>query len=212
MFIIGFILSGTSADFKEAERLPGELAASLETIADECLIMDAELDLPEARKCLSVLAEISVSVRQWLTNDTDLDEVIAEVRHLNPFFMVFAPKIQPGFTTRLKSEQANIRKLLIRMDTMRRTSYVSAGYLIAEITALMILVLLMITEIGPLAPTILVVGVITGLMTYMLTLIRDLDNPFEYRRGRPGAADVDLAVLEQSEARLRSLGATIHSA
>ncbi|HZN81784.1 MAG TPA: hypothetical protein VFC01_19180 [Mycobacterium sp.] len=54
VFIIGFILSGTSADFKEAERLPGELAASLETIADECLIMDAELDLPEARKCLSV--------------------------------------------------------------------------------------------------------------------------------------------------------------
>ena len=161
---------------------------------------------------LGVLAEISASVRQWLTNDTDLDEVIAEVRHLNPFFMVFAPKIQPGFTTRLKSEQANIRKLLIRMDTMRRTSYVSAGYLIAEITALMILVLLMITEIGPLAPTILVVGVITVLMTYMLALIRDLDNPFEYRRGRPGAADVDLAVLEQSEARLRSLGATIHSA
>jgi hypothetical protein len=45
VFIIGFILSGTAADFKEAERLPGELTASLETIADECLIMDAELDL-----------------------------------------------------------------------------------------------------------------------------------------------------------------------
>jgi hypothetical protein len=212
VFIIGFILSGTSADFKEAERLPGELAASLETIADECLIMDVELDLPEARKCLSVLAEISASVRAWLTNDSDLDEVIAEVRRLNPFFMVFAPKIQAGFTTRLKSEQANIRKLLIRMDTMRRTSYVSAGYLIAEITALMILVLLMITEIGPLAPTILVVGVVTCLITYLLALIRDIDNPFEYRGGRPGAADVDLGVLEHSEARLRSLATTARSA
>jgi hypothetical protein len=39
VFIIGFILSGTTADFKEAERLPGELAASVETIADECLIV-----------------------------------------------------------------------------------------------------------------------------------------------------------------------------
>jgi hypothetical protein len=205
VFLIGFILSGTSADFKEAERLPGELAASLETIADECLIMDSEIDLPEARKCLSVLAEISSSVRWWLMHDTDLDEVIAEVRRLNPFFMVFAPKIQAGFTTRLKAEQANLRRLLIRMDTMRRTSYVSAGYLIAEITALMILGLLMVTEIGPLAPTILVVGVITCLMTYMLALIRDIDNPFEYRRARPGAADVDLSVLEHSETRLRSL-------
>jgi hypothetical protein len=212
VFIIGFILSGTSADFKEAERLPGELAASLETIADECLIMDAELDLPEARKCLSLLVEISAAVRLWLMNDADLDIVIAEVRRLNPFFMVFAAKIQAGFTTRLKSEQGNIRKLLIRMDTMRRTSYVSAGYLIAEVTALMILVLLMITEIGAVAPTILVVGVITYLMVYMLALIRDIDNPFEYRGGLPGPADVDLSVLEDSETRLRALVTTTRSA
>jgi hypothetical protein len=127
VFIIGFILSGTTADFKEAERLPGELVASLETIADECLIMDAELQIPEARECLSLLAEIGASVRLWLLHDTDLDGVIAKLRQLNPFFMVFAPKIQAGFTTRLKSEQANIRKLVIRMDTMRRTSYVSAA-------------------------------------------------------------------------------------
>jgi hypothetical protein len=98
------------------------------------------------------------------------------------------------------------------MDTMRRTSYVSAGYLISEVTALMILVVLMITEIGPLAPTILVVGVITYLMVYMLALIRDIDNPFEYRRGLPGPADVDLGVLERSETRLRSLATTIRSA
>ena len=212
VFIIGFILSGTAADFKEAERLPGELAASLETIADECLIMVAELDLPEARQCLLLLAEISGSVRLWLLDGTDLDDVLAKLRRLNPLFMVFAPKIQAGFTTRLKSEQGNIRRLLIRMDTMRRTSYVSAGYLISEVTALMILVVLMITEIGPLAPTILVVGVITYLMVYMLALIRDIDNPFEYRGGLPGAADVDLGVLEHSETRLRSLATTIRTA
>ena len=144
----------------------------------------------------SLLAEISGSVRLWLLHDRDLDDVMAKLRRLNPLFIVFAPKIQPGFTTRLKSEQGNIRKLAIRMDTMRRTSYVAAGYLIAEVTAVMILVLLMVTEIGPLAHTILVVGVITYLMVYMLALIRDIDNPFEYHGG-PGPADVD---LERSQA------------
>ncbi|MDT5188609.1 MAG: hypothetical protein QOI28_860, partial [Mycobacterium sp.] len=39
VFIVGFMLAGTTGDFKEAERLPGELAASLETVADECLII-----------------------------------------------------------------------------------------------------------------------------------------------------------------------------
>jgi hypothetical protein len=125
VFIIGFILSGTAADFKEAERLPGEVAGGLESIADECLIMDAELELPEARQCLSLLVEISSAIRSWLLHDDGLDDVMDCLRRLNPFFMVFAPKIQAGFTTRLKSEQANVRKLVIRMDTMRRTSYVS---------------------------------------------------------------------------------------
>jgi predicted membrane chloride channel (bestrophin family) len=205
VFIVGFMLSGTTGDFKEAERLPGELAASLETVADECLIMDAEQKLPEARQCVAQLVEIGNSVHRWLLENKGFDEVMADLRALNPLFMAFAPKIQPGFTTRLKSEQATMRRLVIRMETMRRTSYVSAGYLIAEITALAVLVLLLITEIGELTPTVLVVGVISFLLFYALALIRDLDNPFEYRDGKPGAADVNLEVLEHCEDRLRGL-------
>jgi len=205
VFIVGFMLAGTTGDFKEAERLPGELAASLETVADECLIIDEEFKLPEARQCVAQLVEIGNAVHWWLLHNQDLNDVMANLRALNPLFMVFAPKIQPGFTTRLKSEQATMRRLVIRMDTMRRTSYVSAGYLIAESTALVILVLLLITKIGEITPTVLVVGVISFLLIYALALIRDLDNPFEYRDGKPGAADVDLEVLERSEDRLRGL-------
>ena len=110
---------------------------------------------------MAQLVEIGNSVHRWLLRNQGFDEVMADLRALNPLFMVFAPKIQAGFTTRLKSEQAAMRRLVIRMDTMRRTSYVSAGYLIAEITALVILVLLLITQIGEITPTVLVVGVIS---------------------------------------------------
>ena len=73
----------------------------------------------------------------------------------------------------------------------------------------MILVLLLITEIGQVTPTVLVVGVISYLLYYVLALIRDLDNPFEYRDGKPGGADVNLEVLEHSEDRLRGLLTTM---
>jgi hypothetical protein len=33
-FVIAFILSGTLTDFKESEKLPGEIAANLEAIQD----------------------------------------------------------------------------------------------------------------------------------------------------------------------------------
>jgi hypothetical protein len=205
VFIIGFLLTGTSSDFKEAERLPGELAASLETIADECLIIREEQHLPEAQMCLADLLALGRSIQAWLRHDRGFDEVMGDIRALNGYYSAFAPKIQPGFTTRLKSEQAAIRKTVLRMDTMRRTSYVSAGYLIAEVIAALLGVILVLTDLGSIAPALALVGLIAYLVIYMLALIRDLDNPYEYPGGQPGAADVSLEVLQRHELRIKHL-------
>ncbi|QIG41437.1 hypothetical protein G5V58_00410 [Nocardioides anomalus] len=205
VFILGFLLTGTAGDFKEAERLPGEVSGSLETMADECLITYNDIRLPEARTCLEQLVQVAHAIRQWLLEDEGLDEVLSEVRAFNGPFTVMAPAIQAGFTTRLKSEQASIRRLVLRMDTMRRTSYVSAGYLIAEVTAALLVLVMLFTDLGPLGPTLCLVGLISYLLVYLVMLIRDLDNPFEYRDGVPGAADVSLDVLERTEHRLRAL-------
>jgi hypothetical protein len=205
VFIIGFLLTGTASDFKEAERLPGEIVSSLETIADECLIIREELRLPEAQMCLADLVALGRSIREWLVRNRGFDEVMADLRQLNGYFMVFAPAIQAGFTGRLKSEQATIRRLVIRMDTMRRTSYVSAGYLIAEVFAVLLVLVMLVTDLGPLGPTLALVGLVSYLLIYMLGLIRDLDDPFEYRDGVPGAADVSLEVMLRHEDRMRLL-------
>jgi hypothetical protein len=55
------------------------------------------------------------------------------------------------------------------------------------------------------------VGLISYLLIYLVSLIRDLDNPFEYKDGQPGAADVNLEVLERNEDRLRALLASLES-
>ena len=138
--------------------------------------------------------------------DRGFDDVMSDIRALNGPFRVFAPAIQAGFTTRLKTEQAAIRKLVLRMDTMRRTSYVSAGYLIAEVTARAPHGRAGLTDLGkPWRRRCVLVGLISYLLFYLVSLIRDLDNPFEYHNGKPGAADVSLDVLERNEDRLRAL-------
>lgn len=205
VFILGFLLNGTAGDFKEAEKLPGELAAGLETIADECLITYNDIQLPAAKECLQRLIEISGSIRSWLMHGRGFDDVMSDIRSLNEPFTVMAPAIQAGFTSRLKSEQSSIRKLVIRMDTMRRTSYVGAGYLIAEVTAVALCVVLVLTDLGARGPNLVLVALIAYLLFYLVGLIRDLDNPFEYYDGHPGAADVNLDVLARNEDRLRAL-------
>jgi hypothetical protein len=205
VFIVGFILAGTSGDFKEAERLPGEVAASIETIADECLIIREQQGLPEAQMCLADLLALGRGIREWLAHNRGLDEVMADIRQLNGYFMTFGSQVQGGVTGRLKAEQSTIRKLVIRMDTMRRTSYVSAGYLIAEVTAVVLTLIIVFTDLGPVTPNVAVGGLLAYLLIYTLGLIRDLDNPFEYKDGRPGVADVSLDVLIRHEERLKLL-------
>jgi hypothetical protein len=56
-----------------------------------------------------------------------------------------------------------------------------------------------------LTPSLCLVGLIFYLLIYMLGLIRDLDNPFEYINGERRGADVCLEVLERNENRLRGL-------
>src|SRR5688572_1927870 len=55
VFLLGFLLAGTLADYKESEKLPGDLAASLETIADECQILYRDKGARVALDCLGRL-------------------------------------------------------------------------------------------------------------------------------------------------------------
>ena len=141
IFILGFLLSGTAGDFKEAERQPGEVAASLETIADECLITYEESSCPRR------------TPRSAAHRDQPVGPAVADpgprpgrrdVRH--PRAQRAVPGVRTGDPGRLhhpaQDRAVRIRKLVMRMDTMRRTSYVAAGYLIAEVTAVLLFVLL----------------------------------------------------------------------
>ena len=204
VFLLGFLLAGTASDYKEAERLPGELAASLDTIADECLMVHAEKGEPHAAEAVERLRTLARSIREWLHHQRDLDSVLAQVRTLNETFLVFTPITLPGFVARLKSEQAALRRTLIRIDAIRTTSFVAAGYAIAELTGALLLLGLLLSEIGPLAESLFFTGVITLLMTYLFLLVRDLDNPFGYAGGAEGAADVSLKPLDDVAARLQA--------
>jgi hypothetical protein len=40
IFLLGFLIAGVISDYKESERLPGDLASSLEAIYDEAFILN----------------------------------------------------------------------------------------------------------------------------------------------------------------------------
>jgi hypothetical protein len=206
VFLLGFLLAGTLADYKESERLPGELGASLESITDECQILHEDKQAEPARECMHQVQEVAVALRDWFNRRIGVDKVLDELAALNPHFLAFEPLTQANFIVRLKQEQAAIRRMVIRINTIRETSFVGAGYAVAELTSALLVAILLFVEITPLGASLFFVGLITFLLAYMILLIKDLDDPFEYRDGeRNGAAEVSLDPLLHVERRIAGI-------
>jgi hypothetical protein len=203
IFLLGFLLAGTLADYKESEKMPGDLAASLETICDECLILYEDKRAPAARDCLGHMKGLADSIEAWLRSREPTDAVLERISGLNSYFLAFEPLTQPNFIVRLKQEQSAIRRMVIRISAIRETSFVMAGYAIAELTSLLLVIGLLFTEVGEVGIEVFLVATLAFLLGYMLLLIRDLDNPFEYDGAeQAGAAEVSLAPLEHVRKRL----------
>lgn len=141
-------------------------------------------------------------IGEWIRGRGDLDGVLDRVRALNEHLLAFEPHVQAGFVTRLKGEQREMRRILLRIDAIRGTSFVAAGYVLADVTAAILVGGLLLSDLGRLGEAVFLVGVITFVLRFMAALVRDLDNPFEYRQGEEGAADVSLAPLDALAARL----------
>jgi hypothetical protein len=120
---------------------------------------------------------------------------MARLDGLDDFFVAFESLTQANFIVRLKQEQSNVRRALVRIHTIRETSFISSGYMVAQITTLMLVSGLILSRIDPFYESLFFVGVITFLLVFLNLLIHDLDNPFGYYEG-DSAEDVSLKPLD----------------
>jgi hypothetical protein len=100
--------------------------------------------------------------------------------------------IQPNFLTRMKNEQANIRKMVIRVDNIRDLSFVQSAYAIVEALAFFVIFGLLILKVEPFYEALFFTLLVSFLMVYMIFLIKDLDNPFDYYEHRENGTEVSI--------------------
>jgi hypothetical protein len=204
VFLMGFLLSGVLSDYKESERLPGELAAALENLAQE--VRGIRYARPEAAvvPCLTQLSEFAAGLLAWFHKRQRTHALMEQLNNLTPQFALMEQWTQATLVARLKQEQSNLRRTVIRIHTIRETSFVSSGYLLADMITLLLCGGLIFVKIEPFYESLFFVGVISCVMIFLLMLIRDLDNPFGYYEAASGE-DVSLKPLEDAARRLDAI-------
>jgi hypothetical protein len=204
IFIFGFILSGVLSDYKESEKLPGELASGLDAIFDESYLIFKRTGSEAATECMRYSVGLAGALRQWFYRAERTKNIYSLVSGLNDHFLALEPLAQPTFMNRLKIEQTNIRRAVTRIHTIRETEFVSSAYAIGEILAFSLIIGLILVHIEPFYESMFFTFLVTFLVTYMLILIRELDNPFDYQECGQNLDSVSIKPLTDTEARLKS--------
>lgn len=204
IFLLGFLLSGTLADFKECERLVGDLAAGVESIADECMVVARGDGAEPGRRCLRELQALAADLMSVLERRQPIDVALGRISGLYEHLGTLEPFAQAPFLLRLRQEHASIRRNLVRIRALSEASFVIAGYAVAEISSGLVIVALLLVELDPFAQEFFFVLAVTLLIVYLLALIRELDRPFP-RNGSASSARVSLRPLGELAERLAGL-------
>jgi hypothetical protein len=201
-FLIGFLISGVISDYKESEKLPGEMAASLETIYDEAYILDKNKGNSITKNFLNYHKDLLKAINNWFYRKERTKSLIERLHKMDDHFAELEPMMQANFLTRMKNEQANLRKMVIRIDNIRDISFIQSAYAIVELLAFFVVTGLLILKIEPFYESVFFTMIVSFLVVYMIFLIKDLDNPFDYAEHGETGTEVSIKPIHDLTDRL----------
>jgi hypothetical protein len=204
VFLMGFLVSGVLSDYKESEKIPGEIASSINNIISELIYLLDDKKITKSKDCLKYCEELTTSILNWFHRREKTSILIAKARHLNSLFATIENDTQANYIVRLKNEMAILSKTIIRVDTIRDTSFISTGYQIAISITFLMCFGLVFSKIDPFYESLFFVGVISFLMIFLILLIHDLDDPFAYNK-KYSAENVSLYPINRVLADISNL-------
>ncbi len=203
VFLMGFLISGVLSDYKESEKIPGELASTLLTIADEIEYIHIKSgDTGFAKERFSFIYSLADEIRKWLYREVKTKNISVMIDNLSGEFFLMEKYALPNYIARLKQEQNNLRKIITRIHAIRETDFVFSGYFLARTVTFLLIIGLILLKVEPFYESLFFIGLITYLLIFLLRLIRDLDNPFGYDE-KNSIEDVSIHPLEDAIRKLK---------
>ncbi len=199
-FTISILFTTAMSDFKEAEKIPGEMAVLLKALRN-----DAKLACAVGNNCSeseNVVTHVEGLLKSILDNfrsnswhKTYLDK---EFEKINRDITALSVK-NVGVTVLAKMREniTNVDRLSHRIDYIGYTEDIPGAYIVSDIALGAVFLIFVFSKNEWGLGGLVLFGAITFVLSAIIFLIHDMDNPFEY--GRDTMADVDLTILFRLE-------------
>lgn len=207
VFLLGFLLNGVLSDYKESEKLPGELSTSLFLLAKEIKAIPIHTPGAPIKEDVEAIYYLCVSIIRWIKGEISTDQVMA-VYSLTHDHSVRASSWLKDSTLkgRLMAEMGVILRTINRIEVIRETDFATIVYLLAYAASGILCTGLTLIkgDSSSYYNTSFFLFCLSWILIFILHLISDLDNPFGFSDDS-SAEDVDLAILESTQLRLKAL-------
>jgi len=211
-FVFGLLLAATMTDFKESEKIPGEIAANLEAIKDWIYLAlraprtgTSDLCKEELNNTFlrQEMLTITDGIISWIySSGKDSTIIFPLIRKSNEIAYYFAERGVDKEAIKGIQENTNaMRKQLTRAYSISRNNFIKPAYTLLQSILFIVMSLLLITKFKTIVADYLVTSAITFLFYYLYLLISGLDDPFDVSDGE---TDVDLKPIDRFKQRLLS--------
>lgn len=197
VFVIGFLLSATIADYKESERIPAEIASTLESMSEDVLSIEENYPKFKAAAYQEQLRTIARGYLVDLRSSSRRSKTRMELHNLNKFHSQMEKAGVPAnFIVKLKQQQAALLRHLFRVNYIQRITFVPSANVLAWSIVVLAAILLLLTDMDPFVSSTVITGAIMFIMIYVLLLISVVRTPF-HDEGKT-RDDVSLFLLERT--------------
>jgi hypothetical protein len=206
VFLMGFLLSGVLTDFKESEKIPGEIATSLESLYLEIVAIRVYNPQAETVKYLEKLVDFGDCIVNWFYERAPENTLYGNYAETHLMIAEASAQIKGDASTlrgRLMADMALILQRVNRVQVIRDTDFVPLVYWMAYIAAALLVAGLVLAKSENLSASIFFLAVISFLVILLLRLIDDIDNPFGFS-DQDSAEDVSIQILIKAVKRLRN--------
>ncbi len=194
IFTIAIIFTGTFTDFKESEKIGGELAAALKALYNDSRVLLLADETPAVVFRTHVRDLHHTIYKCFMENNWNLGDLNHDMNRINNDIRTLSyANVAPPLIAKLRNELGAIDRMANRIDVIIRTDFIPAAYALAEVATGGVILLLLFIEMDPYFEGVIIFAVLATMLIGLLLLIKDMDNPFEF--GSHTYADVDIETL-----------------
>ena len=197
IFILGFLLAGVVTDYKESEKIPNDIVASLFAIWQEAAFIKNVQNCPSVPGMISRLKLFVPTLKEefFLKRNDQLQKLLDSLS--DDIILLGKEGATPNYLFRMKIEITNLKKLINRVTVIKTTDFIPSVFICIQAITIAFLSVYCLLAVDPWWGGLILVCIFTFVIFSILTLIKDMEDPFEYDgTGHSKSDEVSLDVLD----------------